>query len=119
MDEVLIILSADRPQAARQARKKLEASGGQVRQSYGPHVLIADGPAEVLRELESDKGVAGVYSGAVPEESTQRLDDTGQMGIAAWNQRHSEAFRRAKSERKGEGRAWDDPDFETEGRQEP
>jgi hypothetical protein len=118
-DEALIILAHDRPQAAQSAQKKLEADEIHVRQRYGLHVLIVAAPAHVLSKLESDLGVAGVYREAVPDEARPKLDDTGNLGIAAWNQRHSEAFRQAKSNRKGEGLAWDDPNFESEGRQEP
>ena len=119
MKEVLVVLKKDSPKAARDAQKRIENRGGHIRQRYGKKVLIVAAADPVIKEIESDQGVAGVYPGQVPEEFSQRLDDTGQIGIAAWNQRHSEAFRQAKEERKGEGLAWDHPDFDPEGRQEP
>ncbi len=119
MKEVLIVLAHDKPEAAQRAQQSLEATGTHIRQRYGRSVLIVEAAPDVIETLSAHHGVAGVYAGPVPEEFSQRLDETGQMGITAWNQRHSAAFQKAKQERKGEGLSWDHPDYEPEGRQEP
>lgn len=119
MNEILIILRRNKSGAAQRAHKHVTSAGGHVRQQYGPKVLIVEASPEVIEALEADKDVAGVYRGPVPEELTQRLDETGQLGVAAWNQRHSAAFQEAKKDRPGEGLAWDHPDYDSEGRQEP
>jgi len=62
--------------------------------------------------------VAGVFPSLVPDEFKQPLDETGKLGITAWNQRHSAEFLEAKQEREGEGLAWDHPGYEPEGRPE-
>jgi hypothetical protein len=120
MEEILIVLTADKPKAARDAHKKVEAklesTGGRIQQRYGPDVLIVQASSDLIESLAAEQGVAGVYTGQVPPESAHGLDETGHLGIAAWNQRHSAAHQRSKQDRKGEGLAWDHPDFEPEGR---
>lgn len=119
MDEVLVVLAHDSPRATKKTRQRLAAAGGQVRQQYGPEVLIVEAEPQVIETLEAVKGVAGVFAGAVPPEVAGKLDETGKLGVAAWNERRSDEFRQAKQERKGEGLAWDHPGYEPEGRQEP
>ena len=118
MNEVLVVLSHANRRAAQKAHKRVAAPRGQVKQQYGPEVLIVEAEQDLLEALEADRGVAGVFHGEVPEAFVAPLDATGRLGIAAWNQRHSAAFLEAKEERKGEGLAWDHPGFEPEGRPE-
>jgi hypothetical protein len=118
MDEVLVILT-ENTKAAQKAHKRVAAPHGQVKQRYGPAVLIVEAEPDLLKTLAEDKGVAGVFAGAVPPEAASNLDETGRLGVAAWNARHSEEFAEAKKKRKGEGLAWDYPGYEPEGRQEP
>jgi hypothetical protein len=119
VEEVLIVLKDDSPGAAHDARRRIESRGSNVRQQYGPAVMIVEAAPDVLETLKSDRDVAGVFAGAVPEELARQVDETGKLGIAAWNQRHSASYQEAKRDRKGEGLAWDHPGFEPEGRQEP
>ena len=114
MEEVLVILAADNPAAAQAAREQVKASGGQIRQSYGRDVLIVEA-SPATRSLSGHPGVLGVYEGKVPGEFSKRLDETGRLGVAAWNQRHTASFRAAKKRRKGEGLPWDHPGCEPEG----
>jgi hypothetical protein len=120
MDEVLVVLSPKKGRSGRNAQskvtKKLESCGAVIRQRYGPNVLILEAAPDVIESLSSDHAVAGVYRGQVPPETTKHLDETGQMGVAAWNQRHSDTFQRGKQDREGEGLAWDHPSFQPEGR---
>jgi hypothetical protein len=119
MSEVLVVLNHVSPRAAQQVRKRMATTGGQVRQQYGPEVLIVEAEPEAIRALEAEHDVAGVFTGTVPEDLASQLDETGKLGVAAWNQRQSAEFQQAKQERHGEGLAWDDPGHEPEGRQEP
>jgi len=118
MEEVLIVLKHAKPRAKQLAQKRVKTAGAHVRQQYGPGVFIVAAAPDVLETLASDRAVAGVYAGPVPAELSQQVDETGKLGIAAWNQRHSAAYQEAKRDRKGEGLAWDHPGFEPEGRQE-
>ena len=115
MTEALVVLSPTDPSAAQAARHRASFGGVRVRQSYGPGVLIVEGSPDVTKDLEDSPGVTGVYTGRVPAESTQDLDEMGRLGVAAWNERHKESYRAAKRRRKGEGLSWDHPDYEPEG----
>ena len=119
MVEFLVVLSAENPSGVHAARQKVEEAGGRILQRYGNHVLIVEGPSEIVPSLGGREGIAGVFQGAAPKDVTENLDDTGQLGIAAWNTRHTAAYTASKRERKGEGLAWDHPGFEPEGREEP
>jgi hypothetical protein len=78
-------------------------------------VLIVEAPPDAAASLAGDPAVSGVFEGAVPSALTQDLDETGKLGVAAWNERHSDAYAHAKKGRVGEGLSWDHPDFEKEG----
>jgi len=119
MVEFLVVLSAENPSRAHAVRQKVEGAGGRIVQRYGHHVLIVEGPSEIVPSLDGREGIAGVFQGTVPDDVTENLDDTGRLGVAAWNTRHTAAYKDAKRERKGEGLAWDHPGFEPEGREEP
>jgi hypothetical protein len=118
MNEVLVVLAHDNRRAALKAHKRVKTPRGQVKQQYGPEVLIVEAEPDLIEALEADRGVAGVFAGHVPEAIAEPLDATGRLGILAWNQRHSAEFLEAKEERRGEGLAWDHPGFEPEGRPE-
>jgi len=118
MHEVLVVLSHENRRAARRAHKRVATPRGQVKQQCGPEVLIVEAEQDLIEALEADRGVAGVFPGEVPKAFTEALDETGRLGIAAWNHRHSAAFLEAKDERTGEGLAWDHPGHEPEGRPE-
>lgn len=115
MSEVLIVLATDNPKAAQEARRELHARGGKATQSYGPNVLIADTDPEMATTLAMHPGIVGVFEDAVPSDISRSLDETAQLGIAGWNQRHHNSFQAAKRQRKGEGLSWGHPNYEREG----
>jgi hypothetical protein len=109
MAQQLVILAAD---AARQdLHARIVAKGGRVAQAYGTRVWIVDPPdgAGGLDDLEA-------YPGQVPEDVAAAVDDeTGRLGIAAWNERHSASFAATRVNRIGDGRSWGDEGVEPEG----
>lgn len=113
--EFLVVLTPEDHPAARAAREQLKAAGGHVKQTYGPAVLIVEVLPELMQLLESHPGVVGVYREVVPDKFLDRVDKTGQLGIATWNERHKASYREAKKQRKGEGLPWDHPAFDREG----
>jgi hypothetical protein len=113
MADHVVILSAEDTAAAQAAQQQLMAAQGAQR--YGPYVFIVDIAPGRIQSLEALPGVAGIYAGAVPDQIAQPLDETGRLGIAAWNERQTTAYREAKQQRIGEGRPWDHPDAEPEG----
>jgi hypothetical protein len=115
MHELLVILDANDPEAERKAQQPVEAAGGHVAQRYGRHVWIVEDAPELAEWRRKRSGIVRVYKGRVPDKMLKRLDETAQIGVAAWNERHSPSYRAAKRERKGEGLPWDHPDFEREG----
>jgi len=115
MEERLVILTTDDLEAAQAAQRQLTASSAHIVQRYGPHVLIVEGTSGLVKSLGTHPGVAGIYEGAVPDVLARQLDEVGRLGVAAWNERHSAAYREAKQQRKGEGLPWDHSDAEPEG----
>jgi hypothetical protein len=113
MAERLVVLSAEDPAAAYTAQQQLRAAQGA--QQYGSYVFIVDIPPRRIKALEALPAVAGINEGTVPDQLAQQLDETGRLGVAAWNERHTRAYREAKQQRTGEGRPWDHPDVEPEG----
>jgi hypothetical protein len=107
MAQQLVILAAD---AAREdLHARVVAMGGRVVQAYGPRVWIVDAP-------DGSPGIEGAYSGAVPGEVEAEIEDeTGRLGVAAWNVRHSASFAATRANRVGDGRPWDDEGVESEG----
>ncbi len=114
MEERIVVLTADDPAAARLAQRQL-ADAARIAQQYGPHVFVVEVAPELVETLEARPGVVGVYKEAVPDELTDRLDEIGRLGVAAWNERHTAGYRAAKQKRKGEGLPWDHSDYEPEG----
>src|SRR4029077_16435222 len=94
----LVILAAD---AAREdLHARIVAMGGRVSQAYGSRVWIVDVPdgADLPDDLEG-------YPGRVPDDVETALDDeTGRLGISAWNVRHGASFAETRANRVGEGR---------------
>ncbi len=113
MSEILVLLSSE--DAGKDARRKLTSDGGEILHTYGRGALVADAGPDLISELESHPGVAGVYTDAVPDSVLGRLDETEKLGVAAWNQRRQPSFEEAKRQRKGEGLSWGHPDYEREG----
>jgi hypothetical protein len=112
MVERLMILA---PAAtAEDARARMEALGGRLLARYGDNVWVVELPPDADAALADDPSIEGVYSGAIPDSVTVE-DEAGRLGIAAWDLRHSPAFRATRTARRGEGRAWDDEGFEPEG----
>ena len=105
----LVILAAD---AAREdLHAHIVAVGGRVSQAYGSRVWIVDVPDGI----ELPDGLEG-YPGRVPDDVGAALDDeTGRLGISAWNMRHSASFAATRANRVGEGRSWGDEGAEPEG----
>lgn len=80
-----MILAADNPLIAQAAQQGLRSAAGHVMPSNGRDVLVVEAAAEIIKSLESEDGVAGVFTGAAPEDLAARLDETGRLGIAARN----------------------------------
>ena len=114
MSELLVLLQPDDSSDINAAQRKVTESGGEIKQSYGESVLIVDATSDTFDTLDSQPHMS-VFRGAVPEDVLAALDDTAKLGVAAWNERHSESFHKKKRERKGEGLSWDHPDYEREG----
>jgi hypothetical protein len=113
MAEVLIILKTDDP-TAHIVRQQIRDEIGAV-QSYGSHVFISTASLKKIQSLVSSPEIVGIYVGKVPETVMENLDETGRLGVAAWNERHTDSYRASKKQRKGEGLSWDHPDFDSEG----
>lgn len=105
-EEYLAVLAED--EAAAEARRTI-SSRGRVTQSYGPRVLVFEATADAAKRLAGHRGVRAIAPGQVPPEVADGLDETGRVGVAAWNRRHDPSFRAAKSTRTGEGLSWDHP----------
>jgi hypothetical protein len=114
MSELLVLLKPDASSDINTVQRKVTESGGQIKQSYGGSVLIVDASSDTVDTLESQAHVS-VFRETVPAEAVADLDETARLGVAAWNERHSESFRTSKRERKGEGLPWDHPDYDREG----
>ena len=114
MSELLVLLKSDDSSDMMAVRRQVTESGGHIQQSYGENVLIVDATSDTLDALKSQPRVS-VFRETVPDEVLNDLEETAQLGVAAWNERQSESFRTSKSERKGEGLPWDHPDYEREG----
>ena len=107
MAQQLVILAAD--EAREDLHARVVATGGRVVQAYGPRVWIVDVP-------EGGPRIDGAYEGPVPPDVEAAIEDeTGRLGIAAWNVRHSASFAATRANRVGEGRSWDDEGVDPEG----
>ena len=115
MSEMLVVLSSDDVKSSQQARRELVSGVGKITQAYGEEVLIVETDAGRASALESHPGVVGIYPDTVPDAVSDALDETGKMGVAAWNERRQPSYREAKQQRKGEGLSWGHPDYEKEG----
>jgi hypothetical protein len=114
MSEFLVVLKPGKSSAAQDIRQQIKDEM-KIMQSYGPDVFIVKALHKKLQSLTAYPEVIGVYEGQTPEDIVQGLDETGLLGVAAWNERHKPSFRAAKRERIGEGLPWDHPDFDAEG----
>ena len=81
---------------------------------YGDSVWVVELPTDAEPALARDPAFQGPFAAAVPETVSVE-DEAGRLGIAAWNLRQSPSFRASRDARRGEGRAWDDDEFEPEG----
>ena len=106
MLHALVLFATDAPAPAAAVKREILAEGGRVLHSYGPAVLVFEGDERLVRSIGEHSGVLGVHTGPV-EGDLPYLDDTGRMGIEAWNAALSPSFREAKRRRKGEGLSWD------------
>ena len=107
MAQQLVILAAGT--AREDLHAQVVAMGGRIVQAYGPRVWIVDAPEEW-------RGIDGAYAGPVPPEAVAAIEDeTGRLGVAAWNVRHSASFAATRANRVGEGRSWGDEGVESEG----
>jgi hypothetical protein len=117
MTQQLVILE---PDAAREdLHARVAEMGGRVVQAYGPSVWIVDVPDDSHSVVASGTdwpGVIAAFGGFVPDDIAAGIeDDTGRLGIAAWNVRHSASFAATRANRVGEGRSWGDEGVEPEG----
>lgn len=85
----------------------VEAAGGHVTHRYGSRVVIGRIPAQAARRL-TRRRVAKRHTRAI-EAPPKRLSAAEELGIAAWNLRRSATWQEAKTDRIGEGAAWDMP----------
>ena len=114
MGQQVVILEADA------AREELHARvveiGGRVVQAYGTQVWIVDVPEGAAEDGPGARwpGVVAAYEGSVPAEITVD-DETGRLGLAAWNLRHTASFAATRANRFGDGRSWGDEGVEPEG----
>lgn len=100
------MLDLTNPSLAAEVREEIATRGGRVLHSYGPRVLIVEGSPELRASLAESGGAVRAYAGPVEDEIPD-LDLAGRLGIAAWNEARSNAFREAKRNRRGEGLSWD------------
>lgn len=117
MTKALVVLNGKDAASVLDAQQKVQSAVGHIAQKYGPQVLIIEANPQLVRKLRAATGVAGVYTRSVPRfvlSTRKKLDETGRMGITAWNMRHTPAYRAAKRKRKGEGLSWGAPPFERE-----
>lgn len=115
--QFLILLSSGRSEGEEILWKELIPAGLQILQRYGPSVLIVEGEEGAAERIAGHPSISGIYKGAVADEALAEagLGETERLGIAAWNERQSPRHHEAKQRRKGEGLAWDHPDYEPEG----
>src|SRR4051812_9713955 len=99
MNHFLLVLNASHRPMAEQARKAITDLGIVVSQTYGQKVMVIEADPEGVEALATHPGVAGVFGGRVPDLHLDQLDETGQLGIAAWNERQTPSYRTAKAHR--------------------
>jgi hypothetical protein len=114
MPQILVVLKSEKSRK-RSGSTLIKSIRGRILQTYGPHVLIVEATTEQADSLKQQPDVLGVFEGQASDKLLGGLDETGKMGVAAWNERHTASFRAAKKKRKGEGMAWDHPDYDKEG----
>jgi hypothetical protein len=109
-----LILIRGRDQSAESLRRELVSQGFQILQEYGPSILIAEGKNPAVEQFAGHPTILGIFPGRVLDDAVagMELSETERLGIAAWNERHSQSFREAKEQRRGEGLPWDHPNFE-------
>lgn len=113
VDEVLVVLAPSGPLTARElAAREPVASGGP--QLFGDRVLICRLDPDCFADVAAEDGVTGVFESTVPDELVDEADFAGQVAVRAWNARKAAGV--APKERIGDGAAWDDPAFDSEGR---
>ncbi len=115
MSEVLIVIAAENRAQAQAARRQVASASVGISQRYGSNVLIAEVAPDNIPLLKAEPFILGIYEKDVPVELFSHIDEAGIWGVTAWNQRHSEAFRAEKRNRKGQGYSWGHPDFDPEG----
>ena len=114
MGQQVVILEAD---AAREdLHARVVAMGGRVVQAYGAQVWIVDVPEAAAEEGPARVGRAwSARTRGRCRPTVEVEDETGRLGIAAWNVRHTASFAATRANRVGEGRSWGDEGVEPEG----
>lgn len=112
--EILLLLAPAAGDAVEAVRERIESAGGRLVQSYGVRVCVVELPETKIAHFAQEPLIQRAFQGAVPDDHGLPLDETARLGVAAWNERHGAAFRRAKRTRVGEGLPWDHPSFERE-----
>ena len=115
MGEAIVLFTSTDPVTTREVHQTMATLGVRITQMYGPSVIIIEDTANLASTLRAQQGVRGVFEESVPDELCQNLDHLGQLGVEAWNARHSASFQSAKKHRKGEGLSWGHADFERQG----
>jgi hypothetical protein len=110
VNQNLIVLRSDELPDAYQAAGAIEASGAQVMHMYGPRVMIGQVPAKAKDRIRGHDEVRSLAAEPVAR-APQRMSETEEIGLEAWNLRQSPDFAEAKAERPREGERWDSPEF--------
>jgi hypothetical protein len=77
-----------------------------IHQRLPPRLVIVAADEEALRGLESNPKVRAVFTGDVPQETLERLDEPERLFAGGWNER------RRPKQRPGDGLPWDAPGFD-------
>ena len=84
----------------------IERVGGQIRDAYLPHAVIALVPLSRVHELVGRSGIASVDTDAIPDARLDQLTVAARSAAAVWNE-----YRRAEREAPDPSRPlrWDAP----------
>jgi hypothetical protein len=79
----------------------------EIRQNLPPRLAIVAVDEDGVRALEGKPEILAVFTEDVPAEALERLDDPERAFAAGWNER------RRPKQRRGDGRPWDAPGFDS------
>jgi len=108
-NQSLVVLRSDEMPESYSAAATIEESGAQVMHRFGPRVLIGRIPEGAQESITAQAGVRSVHAEEV-SRAPERLTETEELGLEAWNLRNSPMYEEAKAERPRNGEKWDSPD---------